>query len=94
MTGDSQWEYPSDESGADVQEDTPSVEAPVQNSAAVVTSSQSLGVWSYPGEKCYARSGVFRHLSVLRFLLSTTIFLIFDATLMASIIGKQVMVIS
>jgi len=48
VTGDSQWEYPSDESGADVQEDTPSVEAPVQKSAAVVTSSQSLGVWSYP----------------------------------------------
>jgi len=51
VTGDSQWEYPSDESGADVQEDTPSVEAPVQKSAAVVTSSQSLGVWSYPGKK-------------------------------------------
>jgi len=48
VTGDSQWEYPSDESGADVKEDTPSVEAPVQSSAAAVTSNQSVGVWSYP----------------------------------------------
>ena len=48
VTGDSQWEYPSDESGADVKEDTPSVEVPAQSSAAAVTS--SLAVWSYPGE--------------------------------------------
>lgn len=53
VTGDSQWEYPSDESGTDVKEDTSSIEAPVQSSAAAVTSNQSLGVWSYPGkEKC------------------------------------------
>lgn len=51
VTGDSQWEYPSDESGADVKEDTSSIEAPVQSSAAAVTSNQSLGVWSYPGNK-------------------------------------------
>ena len=54
VTGDSQWEYPSDESGADVKEDASSVEAPVQSSAAAVTSNQSLGVWSYPGKKVFA----------------------------------------
>ena len=51
VTGDSQWDYPSDDSGADVKEDTSSVEAPVQSSAAAVTTNQSLGVWSYPGKK-------------------------------------------
>lgn len=52
VTGDSQWEYPSDESGADVKEDASSVETPVQSSAAAVTSNPSLGVWSYPGKNC------------------------------------------
>ncbi|KAJ7382994.1 Domain with 2 conserved Trp (W) residues [Desmophyllum pertusum] len=62
VTGDSQWEYPSDEIGAEVKEDTPQVQAPMQppvqtpvqsSVAATVTSTQtSLPVWSYPGEKC------------------------------------------
>lgn len=55
VTGDSQWEYPSDESGADVKEDASSVEAPVQSSAAAVTSNQSLGVWTYPGKKMFLK---------------------------------------
>lgn len=62
VTGDSQWEYPSDEIGAEVKEDTPPVQAPMQapvqapvqsSVAATVTSTQtSLAVWSYPGKKC------------------------------------------
>lgn len=52
MTGDSQWEYPSDETGTDVKKDTSSLEAPVQSStAATVTSDQSLAVWSFPSKE-------------------------------------------
>lgn len=48
MTGDSQWEYPSDETGAEMEADTPSAEAPTQSSAATVTSTQAnVAVWSY-----------------------------------------------
>ena len=51
VTGDSQWEYPSDETGTDDKKDATTLEAPVQSSAATVTSSQSLAAWSYSGEE-------------------------------------------
>lgn len=57
VTGDSQWEYPSDDTGADAKEDTPSLEAPVQSTAATVTSNQSLAAWSFPG-KTFCLKGV------------------------------------
>ena len=51
ITGDSQWEYPSDEIGVAVKEDTPSVETPTQSSTAAVSSSQTnIPVWSYSGK--------------------------------------------
>ena len=53
VTGDSQWEYPSEEFGGDMDVDTPSEEAPTctQISVAIETSSQgNVPVWSYPGE--------------------------------------------
>ncbi|XP_078345829.1 uncharacterized protein LOC144631294 isoform X2 [Oculina patagonica] len=48
VTGDSQWEYPSEDTRTDAKEDTPSIEIPVQSSAATVTSNQSLAAWSFP----------------------------------------------
>ena len=51
VTGDSQWEYPSEEFGGDMDVDAPSEQVPAQISVAAVTSSQeSVPVWSYPGE--------------------------------------------
>ena len=51
VTGDSQWEYPSEEFGGDMDVDAPSEEAPAPISVAAVTSNRgSVPVWSYPGE--------------------------------------------
>ena len=64
VTGDSQWEYPADEFGGDMDVDAPSEEttgeisvappAPAAAVAVTVTSKQeSVPVWSYPGEIVY-----------------------------------------
>nr|XP_058951458.1 formin-binding protein 4-like isoform X1 [Pocillopora verrucosa] len=48
VTGDSQWEYPSDETESDVKEDTSAVETSSQSSTAAVSSSQtSVPMWNY-----------------------------------------------
>lgn len=48
VTGDSQWEYPSDETESDVKEDTTAVETSSQSSTAAVSSSQtSVPMWNY-----------------------------------------------
>ena len=55
VTGDSQWEYPSDKTGTDDKKDTTTLETPIQSSAATVTSNQSLAAWSYSGEETYLK---------------------------------------
>lgn len=51
VTGDSQWEYPSDETESDVKEDTSAVETSSQSSTAAVSSSQtSVPMWNYSGK--------------------------------------------
>lgn len=61
VTGDSQWEYPADEFGGDMDVDAPSEEttgeisvAPPAAAVVTVTSQQeSAPVWSYPGDIVY-----------------------------------------
>ena len=62
VTGDSQWEYPSDEFGGDMDVDAPSEETTGEISVAplapppaaapitVTNKQESAPVWSYPGE--------------------------------------------
>lgn len=51
VTGDSQWEFPSEECDDDMEVDAPSEEVPTQMSVASGTSDQGgVPVWSYPGE--------------------------------------------